>query len=634
MPFRQDIQALRGIAVLLVVFYHAKLFPLTGGYLGVDIFFVISGFLITGQVHRQLQNGQFSFKGFYLRRVWRLLPAAYVVFALCALLSPWLLTFPDLLDFKAQLIGAISFSANLVLWKQTGYFDGAAQFKPLLHTWSLSIEEQYYIAVPIILACIPLRKHFLFIVFVTLSSFCTLLYFSNHAPDASFYLTPARIWELGIGSLLALKIDKMRFYKPVLSWAALLLIVLICVVWLLPSWPIQEINNLSIVLATAILILNPIALLRDGPLAKSLAWVGGISYSLYLVHWPVFVFLASINLGKEIPTTQKIFALICSTLLSILLNRYVEQRFRIKTPDHKRTFTPLILCSALLIGVAYSLPHLTSNQNLNDVFAPNWGLSNNCHLEVAQTAPECRNHTEPEMLIWGDSFAMHLVPALVADNSAKLIQLTRLECIPIDSTGHFKPLRPTKSFESDGQACAKFNHHSLQFALNNNNIDTVVLASTWGYVLSPKSVITYDSSGFSVKPLPVDKMKQRLINTIKQLKAAGKKVVLVSPPPSGNVNIAKCHVRAAGQFTSVSNCLIDQDKSEKKLKKINLFMQQLETMGVPIYRFDENLCDGLHCRTVLDSQILYRDTWHFSVKGSKLYGEKFKLYKTLVDMAR
>ena len=134
---RVDIQALRGIAVLLVVFYHARLIPIANGHFGVDIFFVISGFLISSQLFKQIESEQFSFKQFYLRRAWRLLPAAYTVIAVSLFAAPWTLTHAEMNDLVQQVWGALSFTANFVLWSQTGYFESSAELKPLLHMLSL-----------------------------------------------------------------------------------------------------------------------------------------------------------------------------------------------------------------------------------------------------------------------------------------------------------------------------------------------------------------------------------------------------------------------------------------------------------------------------------------------------------------
>jgi peptidoglycan/LPS O-acetylase OafA/YrhL len=157
---RYDIQALRGYAVLLVLLFHSGVDALRSGFLGVDIFFVISGFLITGLIVRGLDGGTFSVGHFYFRRAKRLLPAAYITLIATAALAPYFLTASQIPPFHQQIIGAVTFTANLVLWKQSGYFDAAATAKPLLHFWSLAVEEQYYLVTPLVLVLTPARWRF------------------------------------------------------------------------------------------------------------------------------------------------------------------------------------------------------------------------------------------------------------------------------------------------------------------------------------------------------------------------------------------------------------------------------------------------------------------------------------------
>lgn len=207
---RVDIQALRGLAVLLVVFYHAKIGDLAAGYLGVDIFFVISGFLITTLVASGIDRGTFRLRDFYFRRAKRLLPAAYVTFAVTAVLAPWVLNQQELRDFAAQMVGAVTFTGNIVLWQQTGYFSGAAHLKPLLHVWSLAIEEQYYFLLPAALLFIKPTRWLAGAVILAALSFGLCIVGEMLAPSPTFYLLPSRVWELLIGSIGALWVLRGR----------------------------------------------------------------------------------------------------------------------------------------------------------------------------------------------------------------------------------------------------------------------------------------------------------------------------------------------------------------------------------------------------------------------------------------
>ena len=189
--FRIDIQALRGLAILLVLLHHGRLLPwLKAGHLGVDVFFVVSGYLITGILQRALAEGTFTFAGFYFRRTKRLLPAAYVTFAVTALLSALFLTRPETRDFTWQLLGAVTFTGNIALWMQTGYFEGAAHLKPLLHVWSLSIEEQYYLLLPAALVFTPRRFWKLGMLALVAGSVVLCFALLPSKPGAVFYLLP------------------------------------------------------------------------------------------------------------------------------------------------------------------------------------------------------------------------------------------------------------------------------------------------------------------------------------------------------------------------------------------------------------------------------------------------------------
>ena len=304
MKNREDIQALRGIAVLLVVLFHVRLNLLSAGYLGVDIFFVISGFLITSMVTNQIRRGSFSFGEFYFRRAKRLLPAAYTTFLITALLSMWLLTSQEFKQFTQQLWGAVTFTSNIVLWRQGSYFGGEAELKPLLHTWSLAIEEQYYLALPAALYFIPVRHWLKSVLLVLVASAVLCMAVMAWKPDVAFYMFPTRAWELAVGSLGVFlhRHPKTEIWARHLFWPALLLMLV------LPVFPLSSkhpgIDAWLVCWATLVVILAQYPLMNRGRVVGVLARVGDWSYSLYLVHWPIFALASNVWVG-DLPVWVK-----------------------------------------------------------------------------------------------------------------------------------------------------------------------------------------------------------------------------------------------------------------------------------------------------------------------------------------
>ena len=303
---RTDIQALRGIAVLAVVLYHLRLVPISGGFLGVDIFFVISGYLITLLVASGVTARTFSLRDFYTRRAKRLLPAAYVTLLVTALVAPLLLSQRELRDFALQVVGTATFSANFVFWQQSGYFDGASELKPLLHTWSLAVEEQYYLLLPGLLLLLQRRKWMVAVAATFAASVALCVYGRAHAPEATFYLLPTRAWELLIGSIGALLVhgrdgklpDSVDRALGWMFWPAGMATVLL--LWR-PLGGAHPGKSAAIVCVCTLLVI-----LREHPSvpswkgAKVLAWFGDLSYSLYLLHWPL------VSLGSSLLLCQGI----------------------------------------------------------------------------------------------------------------------------------------------------------------------------------------------------------------------------------------------------------------------------------------------------------------------------------------
>ncbi|MBD9446708.1 acyltransferase [Rhizobium sp. RHZ01] len=207
MNYRAEIDGLRAIAVVPVLFFHAAIYPFSGGYVGVDIFFVISGYLITGILLNEIEQGSFSVVGFYDRRIRRIYPALFATIVVTAIAAAFVLYADDLKDFGQSVIATLTFMSNVLFWHETNYFAPNAEFKPLLHTWSLAVEEQFYVLFPLLLSVLAYRgrrSQFAVIAILTLISFAAADVASLRSPASAFFLLPFRAWELSVGALLAL----------------------------------------------------------------------------------------------------------------------------------------------------------------------------------------------------------------------------------------------------------------------------------------------------------------------------------------------------------------------------------------------------------------------------------------------
>ena len=627
---RRDIQLLRGIAVLAVVLYHANLVPLRHGYLGVDIFFVISGFLITSIVLKGLHAGTFSFIGFYLRRARRLLPALYCTLAITSLLGVWFLTERQWLDYRSQLYGALSFTANLVLPFQTGYFDDAAVSKPLLHIWSLSLEEQYYFLLPLLLFLVARRYHGIALAAVFAISFglcqylltlsSTLPWAPTVAPaDWAFYLLPTRAWELLAGSLVAW----CMLHFPGLAVPVVLkraaLVVLLALLWLSLDNRMLGVNAWLAVFLTCLLIAGRDNWVPDSVLARAVETVGDWSYSLYLVHWPLLAFAHSAFLGV-VPRSVTLGLVVAAFLLSYLQFRYVEQRFR-HTPQIAAR-RPLLAFTALTLAML-ALPLLkpilnsetTSAQPLDftAIRRINAGFGLQCtdgsRFDQGQ---QCANDARPRTAVWGDSFAMHLIPGLLENPATadSLIQLTRSACNPLAG---FTPIHGDVAAAG---ACNAFNARALEYLLHSNSIRRVIISSTFSYFYT--GYTHYLRAGEQI-PRDTALARQALIDTVRQLQAGGKQVLIFSPPPSTEFEVGDCLERAATGAVLLGrpDCAIDAELSRSRL---NVVMQNLEAVrtatGATLISLPALLCDQTTCGTTRNGVPLYRDRLHLSVPGS------------------
>lgn len=333
MQYRAEIDGLRALAILPVMLFHANISGFGGGYLGVDIFFVISGYLITNIILHENDQGSFSLANFYARRARRILPALFFVLFTCVPMAAVWLNPVDRIDFLQSLAGAASFSSNVVFWLQSGYFEPEAELRPLLHTWSLGVEVQYYLLFPLLMlwlwkyttVSVKAAVAGLFAVSLMLAH-----WWAHQYPQAAFYLLPTRLWEILLGSLCAYYLRSERsalspFIQQSLSLLGLILIAF-SVVWFNAATPTPSLYTLIPTAGAALLILFA----REKTLAHALLGgfafrhIGLLSYSLYLWHFPLLAFLKYITLNTY-GETEVLIVLAVACVLAVISYRFVEQ---------------------------------------------------------------------------------------------------------------------------------------------------------------------------------------------------------------------------------------------------------------------------------------------------------------------
>ena len=336
MKYRAEIDGLRALAVLPVILFHAGFEWFSGGFVGVDIFFVISGYLITTIIISEMAEGKFSIINFYERRARRILPALFFVMAAC-LPFAWLwLTPSDLEDFGQSLVAVSTFSSNILFWRESGYFDTAAELKPLLHTWSLAVEEQYYILFPIFIILtwrLGLKWVLILLSIVFLVSLGAAQWSAYNAPDAAFYLLPTRGWELLVGVFAAFYLKYNTYLKSHSINQALSLLGFGMIVFSIIAFdkktPFPSLYTLIPTIGTGLLILCavPKTVIHKLLSLKFIVGIGLISYSAYLWHQPLLAFAKHV-FSEEVPELLMLCLCLMSLVAAWFSWRFIETPFR------------------------------------------------------------------------------------------------------------------------------------------------------------------------------------------------------------------------------------------------------------------------------------------------------------------
>jgi len=627
---RRDIQFLRGIAVLVVVLYHSNLGIFNQGYLGVDVFFVLSGFLITSIILKTLENNSFSFSEFYLRRAKRLLPALYSTLFFTTLLSLLVLTNQQWLEYLAQLKGALTFTANMVLPGQSGYFESASEGKPLLHIWSLSLEEQYYFLLPITLYFLPKNYRLFGLVVLTVMSlfWCfSWVYSDNQAApllwriaDSSksewaFFLLFTRAWELLAGSLCAwLMLSKqgnINIPKP-LKYLALFFIFFSCLININNEHP--SIESVIVVLSTMVILIGNKDWLPNISGVRLIEKIGDWSYSIYLVHWPLFAF-AYLSYVGDVPTSIKIAITLLSLLLGYMQFKYVEMPFRVgKFKDIFSSWKVTVSATLLLLAVPITSSYTAENSEdeFSHIRRINHGLGKDCEGSFDENntlKAACIKGDKPKVVVWGDSYAMHLVPGLSVKNT-QLVQLTKSFC------GPFVGLAPvTHKYDSVwAKECLAFNNNALAYIKSNKEVSHVVLSANFSNYLKFNGVNFLTDEGITKGQY------QLFINTFKHTISALKKLNIVpivfSPLPKTGFNVGECLERDFGTAPLLrDNCTINYNEAMQYQQRVNSTLEEIKSVAKVVWLKNE-LCNSDTCKVEINNTFIYRDNGHLSVDGS------------------
>jgi peptidoglycan/LPS O-acetylase OafA/YrhL len=634
MKYRPEIDGLRALAVVPVILFHAGFSVFSGGYVGVDVFFVISGYLITSILISEFEEERFSISRFYERRARRILPALFVVMLACLPFAyMWMLP-SQLKDFAQSLVAVVFFGSNILFWRESGYFAADAEIKPLLHTWSLAVEEQYYIVFPIFLLLawrFGRNKVFWSVVLIAAISLLLSEWGWRNKPSANFYLAPTRAWELFAGSICAfLTVGRTLKSNNVLSGIGLAAIIF-AIFTFDKNTPFPSVYALVPVVGTALIILFG----RQGTLVANLlsmrafVGIGLISYSAYLWHQPLFAFARLRSLTEPSNTLMAVLA-VAALLLAWVTWRWVEQPFRKRTNLVLVTQRSVFAASGAVgaVFVALGLAGHVGNgfgwrssgiATFDERVMVNHGLHTDCEGALGDSR-NCFTSITPNVLLWGDSYAMHLAQGIIAsEDNVALQQHTMSNCSPVLGIATVN----ARHREDWAQKCIAFNEQVMGWLRQQQSVDLVILSSSFSQLLGDSVML---DNGELKLDSSIRFIADKIRNTAREIRKTEARVVVVSPTPSSGWNNGQCLIRSVYYGMNEASCdfALDTDK-----KSFALLRSAAD--NVAVYWLHEDFCENETCDVLKDNNFIYRDIGHLSKEGSAYLGrnnhwlEKFRL---------
>ncbi len=638
----------------MVVLFHFGFPGLSGGFLGVDIFFVISGFLITQILHRS-DHSLTDLLVFLRKRVWRLAPAQTAVI-LASLVYGYLYLLPDDFDELGQEnLSSLTFWANIYFNNDSGYFARDAIYRPLLHFWSLGVEGQFYVLAAIAFLFINVmsqktKKIGFWVVVILSLVLAQVLAFTD--PKTAFYNPLTRLWEFMIGGFAAAYLARERIetengifsrHRTVRSAGSLFDVLALATILLLPfvyseglSWPMPFALVPCLAAGWLLLNANRPGLTRAVLSHPAMIFLGNLSYALYLVHWPLIVF-ARFHYGPEIPLSVQAALFLLTIALSAAVYYLIESPCR--AFGRRRSAFPhligagvlaCILGLGLYVHIQDGLPDRFPKSILAELEKPGLpppSLRDICdEPKLAFACPErVPSLAGTTVAIWGDSHAMALDGPLaqwLEANAASFASFTHDSCPPMaDVYLKSSLLSPPK------QKCLPYGRPTLERLLGDESVQIVVLTARWanyitGHVFDKDAAgtIYLASSPWEVPSLDRNQalFQNSLENTISQLQAADKQVVLIGSVPELNFDGIRCFNRSRLQEADVSACAISKDRVDARLQSTRQIFAGLQAEFPDLLVIDPAplFCSGSACRSVLEGRNVYRDDNHLNDLGA------------------
>ena len=636
--YRPDIDGLRAIGILLVLFFHGGFRVISGGFVGVDIFFVISGFLITGIIVREANTGGFSFAEFYSRRIRRICPALFLTLLISAIAGVALLVPQDLQMLGRSTSSAVFFYANVHFFNQVGYFDGPASEKPLLHTWSLAVEEQFYLIWPVLFLLLyrllsrKALRHVI-LAFLCLSLVASELILQT-SPSAAFYLLPYRAWELLLGAYVAL------FYPQALPKRVATLcgfLGLAAIIYAAAAFTtvttFPGVHAFVPCAGAALLIMagvrtNVISSLVLG--ASPLRFVGKISYSLYLFHWPAFSF-TRMALDRDITQVEALIIIAGSIGAATLSWRFLESPARSATIRFP-AFAGITTLGILAFWACGSLFNLTHGLPIR---VPESVMQADAAREADKKGDKTECRTDPglgplgcgiglpphdnqyDFVIWGDSHARHLALAFSQQATrrglAGVILWAPLPCGPF----LHDPRLP--------QNCVRANDQVEQWIKTQTNLKVAFVAGFW----------TVHANGLLTLPEDMDGAPGRndkdgatgISDTLRLLKSHNIQTIIIEDVPIFSRNVGLCAARARMFSHSDEHCYtLAKEQFERNQSKASSLLHQIsQRFGIPLLNTAQAFCAGETCRVEKNGIIFYQDAHHLNTAGSQYLGSVLRI---------